>query len=163
MRNSTNPALLAILSGGLIAGTIDIGSACVINWLSPVVILHAIASGLLGKQSFYDGLPSAFFGLLLQWAMSLIIAAIYVSATRWLPDLRHRWIPWGISYGVVVYFVMEYVVVPLSAAWPERHFDKPIDYPKESENLLAMILFGLIVAFFCRHFLGDSRTSTPTA
>lgn len=147
--------LLAVLCGGFIAGTIDIGAASLINWLSPVIILQAIASGILGKPSFYDGIPSAVLGLFLQWGMALLIAAIYVNASRGIPRLRERWVVWGLAYGVVVYFVMEYVVVPLSNAWPGRHFDKPINFPKEGENLLAMCLFGLIIAFFTHRFLAS--------
>ena len=52
--------------------------------------LQAIASGLLGKASFTGGLNTALFGLVLQWAMSLIIAAIFVLAADRLPVLRRR-------------------------------------------------------------------------
>src|SRR5580704_3800889 len=103
MRHST---LTAILLGGFVAGTIDIGSACVINWLPPDVILHSIASGLLGRASFTGGLPTAATGLVLQWAMSIIIAAIYVLAAKIMPALSRAWLLWGIAYGVPVYLVM---------------------------------------------------------
>src|SRR5882762_3184013 len=106
----------AILCGGFIAGAIDIGAASVINWLSPLIIMQAIASGVLGKASFQGGLTSAALGLVLQWAMSILIAAIYVLAATRIPRLGKHWVPCGLLYGVVVYFVMTYVVVPLSAA-----------------------------------------------
>lgn len=135
------------------ASTIDIGAACLINWLPPVVILHAIASGVLGKPSFYMGWSSAVLGLVLQWSMGLLIAAIYILAARRLAWMRRDWCLSGLSYGVVIYFVMNDVVVPLSKAWPGRDFSKPIDWAKSGENMLAMLLFGLIVAFFTRRFL----------
>src|SRR5580693_459172 len=68
----------AILLGGLIAGTLDIGAAALINGRNPLVILLVIASGLLGKASFQGGLPAAILGLVLQWLMSLLISAIFV-------------------------------------------------------------------------------------
>lgn len=137
----------AILAGGLIAGTIDIGAASLINWLNPVIILHAIASGVLGKASFYDGTTSAVLGLVLQWCMGLLIAAIFMLAATKLVWLKRRWIAAGIAYGVVIFFIMNYVVVPLSAApFPAHHFR----VGKFMENLLAMILFGLIVSG-CAH------------
>lgn len=151
MKTEHRALSIAVICGGLVAGTIDIGAAALINWLSPVTILHAVASGSLGKQSFTDGWPAAILGLGLQWGMSLVIATIFVAATRWFPLLNRRWIASGISYGVVIFLVMNYVVVPLSAApwnpW-KRHFSAE----KFIENLLAMILFGLIVAFCTRHF-----------
>ena len=85
--------------------------------------------------------------------MSLIIATVYVVASHWLLILTRRWIAGGLAYGVVVFFVMNYVVVPLSAwtTWP--HFTAM----KFVANLLAMLLFGLITAFFAQRL---SRRAT---
>jgi len=87
-------------------------------------------------------------GLGLQWGMSLVIAGLFVAATRRLPALTRRWIASGSGYGVVIFLVMNYVVVPLSAAPWKRQFG----VEKFIENFLAMILFGLIVALCARHF-----------
>jgi uncharacterized membrane protein YagU involved in acid resistance len=138
--------LVPVLLGGFIAGTIDIGAAALINGVSPYIIMQAIAGGVLGKDSFHEGVPAAILGLLLQWTMSLLIAWIFVFATRWSPGLKRLWLPAGLAYGIPVFFVMNYVVVPLSALkhWP--HFT-PAHF---AENMLAMMLFGVIVAFFAR-------------
>ena len=141
-----NQTGLAILCGGLVAGTIDIGAAALISHLNPAVILHAIASGVLGKASFVDGASAAWLGLALQWAMSLLIAGIFVTAATRMAWLRRRWLPAGLAYGVAVYVVMNHVVVPLSAA----PFKAPAAPMPVVLNLLAMLLFGLIVAFFAR-------------
>ncbi|GAB2550504.1 hypothetical protein [Rhodanobacter koreensis] len=148
MTDTRSSTLTAILYGGFVAGTIDIGAASLINGLSPLVILRAIASGVLGKAAFQGGMPVSLLGLGLQWAMSLLIAAIFVFAARQLTWLNRRWVTAGVLYGVVVFVVMEYVVVPLSAAWPKPHFTTL----SLVENLLAMLLFGLIVAFFARGY-----------
>jgi hypothetical protein len=153
MRHS---ALIAILSGGFIAGTIDIFAASLINHINLVVILHSIASGLLGKNSFYDGWTSAAIGLVLQWAMALIIAAIYVIASRSIPALARHWIWGGLAYGVGIYFVMNFVVVPLSAAPFRNH---PLVMIKGAEDMLAMLLFGLIVAFFASRSASSVKDS----
>jgi uncharacterized membrane protein YagU involved in acid resistance len=137
----------ATLWGGLLAGTIDIGAASLINLLSPIVILQFIATGLLGKASLSGGLHTAALGLLLQWLMSLIIAGIYVAAANRIAWLKLWWIVGGLLYGVVIYVVMNFAVVPLSRA-PVPHHPPHID--KLLENLAAMLLFGLIVAWFAR-------------
>jgi uncharacterized membrane protein YagU involved in acid resistance len=143
----------AILLAGFTAGTIDIGSACLINGLGPVVILHAIASGVLGKASYAGGLNTAGLGLLLQWGLSLIIAAIFVGAAQAIPLLARRWLAAGLAYGVGVFIVMSFVVVPLSNAYPKPHGMPP---PASIvENLLAMLLFGVIVAWFARDATPD--------
>ncbi|MGH8371958.1 MAG: hypothetical protein ACRETO_04415 [Gammaproteobacteria bacterium] len=143
--NLRHPMWTAILLGGFVAGTIDIGAAALIYQISPVIILHAIASGLLGKPAFQGGVGIAILGLLLQWAMSLIIAAIYVFAAGRLTWLNRRWISAGVLYGIVVFVVMNYVVRPLSAAWPPSDFH--FHAAKFFENLLAMLLFGFIIAY----------------
>lgn len=149
----TSP-LVAIFSAGLIAGTIDIFAASLINGISPLIILRAIASGLLGRAAFHGGLPGGLpvplLGLVLQWAMSLLIAAIFVFAARRLSWLTRRWVVGGLLYGVAVFVVMEFVVVPLSAAM-KPHFT----VLSLAANVLAMLLFGVIVAFFAR----DIRTA----
>jgi hypothetical protein len=134
----------AALLGGVVAGAIDIGAACVINARSVPFILHAIAGGLLAERSFSGGAPTAFLGLVLQIAMGILIAAIYVVAAQFLPFLNRRWITWGLIYGLVIFFVMNYVVVPQSA-WHRMPNFSPRQF---AANLVAMFLFGLIVAFF---------------
>lgn len=135
-------ALIAAAVGGWVAGSVDIGSACLINSLTPRVILQAIASGLLGAASFHEGWPAALAGLVLQWAMSILIAAVYGAGASRCAWLRRHAIWAGVGYGGVIYLVMNYVVVPLSAA-PFRPSAAPA---KVMENLLAMVLFGLIIA-----------------
>jgi hypothetical protein len=139
--------LTAILVGGFVAGTIDIGAAAPISSASPLLILRFVAGGLLGKAALAGGAWVAIAGLLLQWAMSLIIATIYVIASHRYPILRRRWIVGGVVYGAVVFFVMNYVVVPLSAwaKWPR------FTVATFAGNMVAMLLFGLIVACFARH------------
>lgn len=139
--------LIAILAAGLVAGTVDIAAACLIGHLPPKVILQAIASGVLGKSSFTAGLNSALLGLFLQWEMSIVIAAIYVAAAGMTPALRRMWIAGGLAYGVVIYLTMNFVVVPLSNA-PFKN--RPLNPAKAAEDLLAMFVFGLIVAWFAR-------------
>jgi uncharacterized membrane protein YagU involved in acid resistance len=136
---------VAILLGGLIAGTLDIGAAALINGRSPLVILLVIASGLLGKSSF-GGLPAVALGLVLQWLMSLIIAAIYVLASNRIPELKQHWIAGGLAYGAGIFVVMNYVVVPLSEIGRIPQFT----WRTLGGNVLAMLGFGLLIAFFAR-------------
>jgi uncharacterized membrane protein YagU involved in acid resistance len=137
-------ALRAILLGGIIAATLDIGAACLINHRPATFILHTIAGGLLAKSAYSGGTQTALLGLLLQELMGIIIAAVYVIAAQVLKSLRSRWLTWGLLYGAVIFAVMNYVVVPLSAWHVVPHFTAV----KFVGNLLAMFLFGLIVAYF---------------
>jgi hypothetical protein len=138
--------VVPILLGGIIAGTLDVAAASLINSAQPTRILQAIASGLLGKSAFDDGSTTVGLGLALQWLMSIIIASIFVGAAQWRPVLRRHWVTAGMAYGVVIYVVMNYVVLPLSAIGHAPRF-RVVHF---MEDIVAMIIFGLIVAFFAR-------------
>jgi hypothetical protein len=154
MSGSRHPALAATLWGGFVAGTLDIGAASLISGYNPVIILKYVAGGLLGKASLAGGLSNAALGMVLQWAMSLIIAAVFVLATRRHIATDRRWPVWGLAYGAVVFFVMNYVVVPLSALHATPHFSAF----SFAANLAAMLLFGWIVAFFAKAKLAPAAS-----
>jgi hypothetical protein len=138
---------------GLIAGSVDIGAACTINMVGPGPILRFIASGLLGTPLPHENWVYC-LGLGLQWIMSIIIAAIFAFAATRIPALLRRWILAGIAYGIVVYFVMTFVVVPLSKAKAGQ-----VTMSSFVENLLAMILFGLIVAYIAQRIAPKAAAS----
>lgn len=146
---TTRGALPAILTGGLIAGTLDVFAAALINRIDPRIILRFIAGGVQGKAALQGGAASAWLGLLLQWGMSILIAAIFVFAALRLRWMTARWIVAGLAYGVVVFAVMNYVVMPLSAWHRINHFT-PAAF---ALNLLAMLVFGVIIAYCARRSL----------
>lgn len=144
----------AILTGGLVAGTIDIGAASLIFRTSPFAILQNIAGGLIGRMAANSGgVGTAFLGLTLQWTMSLLISAIYCLAASYFTWLLRRPFFGGLTYGVIVFFVMNYVVVPLSAIARAPHFP-PMLF---ALNVAAMLLFGLIISFSAEGAIGLSR------
>ena len=132
-----------ILVGGTIAGIVDIFAAAAINHINPGFILQFIATGLIGKASLQGGAATMVLGFALQVGMSLIIAAIYGFASLRLPVLVRRPFSLGAFYGVGVFIVMTFVVVPLSAAPHPKH---AMSVNAIGLNLAAMIVFGLIVA-----------------
>lgn len=149
-RCTTPRVLSAVLLGGLVAGTLDIGMAAWISGFDPATILRFIAGGVLGGPALRGGPSVAVFGLLLQWSMSIVIAAIFVFAASRLRWMLARPVPAGVACGVVVFAVMNYAVMPLSAWHRVNHFT----LDKGLENLAAMVLFGLILAFTSRFLLG---------
>jgi uncharacterized membrane protein YagU involved in acid resistance len=146
-------ATLAAVYGGFIAGTIDIFAPSLIYWVNPLGVLRFISGGLIGREAARaGGLATSGLGLVLQWLMSMIIAGIFVFAAQRMRILVRNWIPAGIAYGIVVFFVMNFVVRPLSMIG---------DFPKMgvydfSTNMAAMWLFGLIVAWFAQRYLARS-------
>lgn len=151
MPRTRQSVLSAILWGGLVAGTLDIGAASAISGYSPLVILKYIAGGLLGRGALAGDASVAALGLALQWGMSLVIAAIFVLGVGQRAATTPRWPFWGIAYGAIVFAVMNYIVVPLSAWHAKPHFT----VFSFVANLAAMLLFGWIIALFTRTRLRD--------
>jgi hypothetical protein len=148
-----------IFLGGLIAGAVDIGAASLISGRNPAFIMQVIAGGLLGKATFGGGVATVILGAVLQELMGVLIAAIYVVSLKPVPGLLRRWIFSGLVYGVIIFFVMNYVVVPLSALKSVPHFTSV----KFAANMAAMLLFGLIVAFFARRLVAERRPQNEAA
>jgi hypothetical protein len=117
----------AILIGGLIAGALDIIYAFLFyGWkygISPLRILQSVASGLLGRASRDGGLATGALGLFLQFVIAIGAAAVFYVFSRYLPQLRRYPVASGIVFGLVVYCVMNFVVVPLSAYPYPRRFE----------------------------------------
>jgi hypothetical protein len=141
----------------LIAGTLDISDALIfygLRGVSPVRILQGIASGLLGRAAFAQGGRSAILGLLLHYFIATTVATIYILASRRFP-LSHRPLLWGGLYGVCVYIVMNYVVIPLSSIGP-----RPAPPLIPLINGVAALIFciGIPTALIARRFIPYKNT-----
>jgi uncharacterized membrane protein YagU involved in acid resistance len=146
-----NPAAFAILVGGGIAATFDIIYAIVYSWIRasvpPIAIMQSVASGLLGQRAYEGGEATALLGLGLHYSMGFIIAAIFWFASRRLKFMTERAVLAGLLYGVCVYFVMNFIVLPLSA------LPTPITHTLDrmAINIVAqMVVFGLPIALATR-------------
>ncbi len=141
--------LVAIAVGGVCAGAFDIIQVMLfyaLKGVEPIRILQSVASGLLGKASFGGGVATALLGLSLHFAMTLIMAAVYVLAARRLEVLIRR--PWlmGSLYGLGLYVVMTYGVVPLSMATSGR-----FNWPAFLDGIFAHVLaVGVPIALAAR-------------
>ncbi len=146
-------ALRAILLGGLIAGTIDISYACIFSYLrrgtSPVRVLQSVASGALGQDSFKGGARTAALGLLFHFLIATIAAAVYYLASRPLRFLVNHAFICGPLYGVCIYLVMNFIVLPLSAIGSRPALPLPVLI---SGLLIHMFGIGLPIALIVRRY-----------
>jgi hypothetical protein len=152
MHDSRPQYLKAIALACLVAGTLDISDALIfygLRGISPIRILQGIASGVLGRAAFTQGTQSVLLGLLLHFFIATTWAAIYIFASRRLP-LSRRPILWGSIYGIVVYLVMNYAVVPLSKIGP-----RPTPPLIPLINGVAALIFfiGIPVALIARRYI----------
>ena len=78
-------------------------------------ILQTVASGLLGKAAYDGGWPVAALGLVLHYAIVIVAAALFFAVARRWAWLREEPVTAGLAYGLAIYGVMNFVVLPLSA------------------------------------------------
>ncbi len=119
MATSASRAWALVLVGGFVAGALDIIYAwafwAVKAHVSAMAILQSVAAGLLGKAAFVGGAEAAAIGLALHFSMATLMSVVYfLVAKRWVA-LVQRPLQYGPAYGLVLYGVMNYIVVPLSA------------------------------------------------
>jgi hypothetical protein len=113
------PVPQALLFGTLAVGTLDILDAFIFFGLRgarPIRILQSIAAGLLGREAFNGGWGTAALGLALHVFIALVIVLVFLAASQHMPVLTRHAVAAGVLYGISVYLVMTFVVVPASAA-----------------------------------------------
>lgn len=129
-----------ILLAGLIAGVLDLTAALVTGgWrgVNPKRLLQAIASGLLGLDSYTGGLRTAALGVVLHFIIATAAAAFFYLASRKLAFLERQAIVSGLLYGIAVYFFMNLVVLPVSA------------FPHKVSFTPSSLVTGLVVHMLC--------------
>ena len=138
LQNNQN-FMLPVLWAGFACGVMDITAALIVYGYfgaKPLRLLQGIASGLLGPRAFDGGFATALLGLLCHFAIAFGAAAVYYLASRGLRLLIDHAVISGVLYGVAVYFFMQRIVLPLSAA-AKRPFS------------LKMTIIGVVIHIFC--------------
>lgn len=121
----------------LVAGTLDILFAIGLSVYfgrDPMNMLRYIASGPFPPATGWAG-PGSILGLAVHFTLMAIMAAGFVLIAQQRPVILDTPLRWGVAYGLVTYFVMNWVVVPL-------RFDAPLP---PSATSIATQLFAHIV------------------
>lgn len=156
-------ALRAIVGGGLLGGLFDITFACTV-WairagVTPIRVGQSVAAGLLGRDaSLAGGVATGILGLVLHFLMAMVMAAIYYGAATRMTLLVKRAVPCGLAYGLGIYLVMNFVVLPLSAIG-KMGGSGPLVI-MIPEILVHMFGLGLTIALFTRAALRSAPQST---
>lgn len=142
-----------ILWGGLVVGILDILSAIIGYGLQfgspPIRILQSVASGWMGRAAYQGGVRTAVLGLATHFFIATCVAAVYWFASRKFPVLVSRAVLFGLLYGLLVYVVMQYVVIPMSAI----HTRAPMSWAKLISGPLGYpFVVGLPAALISRRF-----------
>ncbi len=149
MGKETTSPIAGVPVGALIAGALDLAYAILVySPHKPIAIPQTIASGILGVKAYYGGVETAALGVALHFTIALVAAAVYYLARRLIEFLLERPVLSGIVYGALVYLVMHWIVLPLSAV-PKGNM--PLIY-KLSEFVEHWFFVGLPIALSVRRY-----------
>jgi hypothetical protein len=163
-RESTlSDVVRAGLIAGIAAAVVEMIPVLLIQGLmlhvSPVRIFQSIASGLMGKAAYAGGIGSALLGGLVHTAISLVAGLIFAFAANLWRMLLARPVLAGLGYGIIVYIVMSYLVLPLSAV-----AFKPATNPAliAMSVTIHMVAFALPISLICWRRLGTTGLLQPS-
>ena len=130
----------------MVAGTLDILSAyfwTAIDGGNLAGILPTVASG-----PFADNVPAGAagqaLGLTVHFSIMLVMAAVYVIASRRIPALNRNWLIAGLLYGLVLWGVMYWIVLPARF----EGYQTPHElWPITKQLISHCMLVGLPIAF----------------
>lgn len=119
---TSSAPLRIILQAGLIAGTFDILAAFTHAYLAggatPERVLRFVASGVFGASAFTSGIWIAVAGLLFHYMIATGWAAIFYMLYPTIRKAPTNWVINGLVYGIIVWTLMNFVIVPLSNTAP---------------------------------------------
>lgn len=130
MNPTTTPGGRALLAAWLICGVLDINAAFLSAYLqagrSPLWVLQAVASALLGAESFKQGNAAAAFGLGLHFCVAFNAAAVFwLLSRRWPAMLQHA-VPAGLLHGAAVYLFMNCATIPFASWFRSLYLHTPL-------------------------------------
>jgi hypothetical protein len=102
---------------------------------------------LIGAKSYEGGIVTAGFGLAVHFFVAFVVVSIFYLASRKIPFLTKQPFVSGVFYGIGVYIVMYWFVLPTAFSTFRHRF---------SNELLAVAvhisLIGLPTAFIVRRY-----------
>lgn len=143
-----------VILGGLLIAAGDIAFAITVwfSWDAAgfVRVFQTIAVGVLGKASLEGGMPAALLGAVLHLFMATMFVVACTLVARRMPTLLRRPFVYGPPYGVLLYIIMNFVVMPLSRVGASPSF-KHLD--TIAMSVVAHMVFGTICMLFARRAL----------
>ena len=140
----------SIIQAGLLAGTLDIAAACGMFWIrsgrDPMIVLKFVASGALGSDALSGGWGTNLLGLLFHFIIAFSWTILFFVIYPKLPKIN--WIVLGLTYGVIVWLMMNLVVLPMT-----KITQRPFDLNQALiGTVVLMVAIGLPVSFFCGRY-----------
>lgn len=150
-----------IVAGGLICGVLDINAAFISAYLvadrTPLWVLRAVASALLGRDNAFSAGPwVGALGLAMHFSVATSWTTVFYLLSRKFPGLLRQAIPAGMFFGLGVYLFMNYVTIPFCSWFRSLYLGAPVNWahaplawPQFGIHLTCV---GLAIALSVRRF-----------
>lgn len=126
--------------------------------VKPIRIFQSIAAGLVGRdQAFMGGMRTAVMGAAIHFCIAFVVVAVYHLAAARIRVLTKYPAVLGTLYGLAVYAVMNFVVLPMTAAGPPTL----APWPVVANGLFAHVFCVGIPAVVTARYSSSSSPSTP--
>jgi hypothetical protein len=148
------------LKSGLIAGVLDATAASLQAYMmrgaTPDRVFTFVASGAFGQRAYEEGSMMAVIGLAFHFIIALIWTFIFYAAYPKIKALQRNKILVGITYGMVIWLIMNFVVIPLSLIGP-----RPFDLVSASIQIaIHLFVIGLPISYLTAKFYLDKQLLT---
>ena len=144
--------LQTIVVGGFAVGVLDAIAAMANAWfrggVGPDRVWQYVASSVVGSDAFGGGIAMAALGLFFHFCVAFGVATVFYMLARLMPVLIRYAVVAGIIYGVVVYFAMSYLIVPMTLV-RQGAFNW---YGLISGLVIHILFVGLPVALIARRY-----------
>jgi hypothetical protein len=139
--NTRDSTLRSIALGGMMVAMLHliVQDGLVFSLLGQrpfILVIQYVASGAVGNAAFAGGLATALLGLIFHFLISFIVAGVFILSIDRIPLLRRNIIFGSLLYGIGVFVVLYYVVLPLSAAPP---------VPLRTMDIIELIIEHMLV------------------
>jgi len=152
----TASALKTIALAGSTAALIDLTFAFLFFGIgfgvAPMRVMQSIASGLFGSAAFDGGATTAAIGVVAHFFILNVAASFYYIASRRSAWLTQNALVSGLLFGLAIYIVMTFMVLPLSAT-PPRHSV----WTAALGQFLIHPVLGVAIALIVRRRAGPNR------
>jgi uncharacterized membrane protein YagU involved in acid resistance len=151
-------ALKTILLSGFVAGALDILGAflvysVIMKKAVPSQILRGIAAGIFGKRVVGTETVTALIGLLFHFIIAFSFAAEYFLVYPDVKFLHRNKMVSGLLYGIIVWAIMNFIVIPLSNVPSPDVYHAPFAWMSALRAvMILMICFGLPVSIITARY-----------
>jgi hypothetical protein len=134
-----------------VSGTLDILFAMILTWAFGRQIpnmLRYVGSGPFPGATDM-GAGGAILGLVVHFVLMAIMAAVLALIVQWRPQLGATPLLTGLAYGLITYFIMNWLVIPVRFGTPLP----PKALSVATQLFAHIVLVGIPMAYIAAHYL----------